>query len=93
MTPRQVFAAAIRSSEFKLLRQNGWRLVSTERQKNNGTVALRHTLFRHTVVITTTGRVRANNFAYRYMYNGTPNEKLRRGMEAVINRSYFGTWN
>lgn len=92
MTPRQIVAAALRSNEFKLLETNGWRLNSTERQLNNGTISLRHTLYPHNVTITTYGRVRVNHFAYVHLDQGTPNDRLRDGMKSVINRSFFGTW-
>lgn len=89
MTTAKTLAAVQRTKQFKSLIDAGLKLVSTERQLSNGTLAFsgkikagRKTL-RPTYAVTANGAVISNEFVARRVDAETPVATYRQGLEAV----------
>ena len=89
MTIARTLSAVQRSKQFQNLINAGLKLVSTERQLANGTLAFsgkiragRKTI-RPSYAVTANGAVMSNEFVARRVDGETPNQVYREGLNAV----------
>jgi hypothetical protein len=89
MSIAKTLAAVQRSKQFQNLINSGLKMVSTDRQLSNGTLAFagkiragRKTIT-PTYAVTATGAVLSNEFVARRVEGETPNQTYREGLNAV----------
>lgn len=89
MTIAKTLATVQRTKQFKSLLDSGLKLVSTERQLANGTLAFtgkiragRKTI-RPSYAVTANGAVISNEFVARRVEGGTLGDVYRQGLQAV----------
>jgi hypothetical protein len=89
MTTSKTLSAVQRTKQYQSLLSAGLKLVSTERQLQNGTLAFSGKLkvgrktVRPTYAVTANGAVISNEFVARRVQAETPVATYRKGLEAV----------
>jgi len=77
---------ALQSPEIQTLQSLGLKVVSTDRQLENGTIALTGKIRRQPVSykITANGAVLSNEFVARTVWGDTPYKQYKAGLKAAI---------
>ncbi len=89
MSTAKILAAVQRTKQYKSLIDSGLKLVSTERQLQNGTLKFTGKLragrktIKPSYVVTASGAVISNEFVARRIEAETPMATYRQGLEAV----------
>lgn len=89
MSTAKILAAVQRTKQYKTLIESGLKLVSTERQLQNGTLKFTGKLragrktIKPSYAVTASGAVISNEFVARRVEGESPMATYRQGLEAV----------
>ena len=89
MSTAKTLAAVRRSKQFQNLLSAGLKLVSTDRQLQNGTLSFTgkvkrgRTTLRPSFSVTSTGAVISNKFTARRIESDSPTDTYKQGLSAV----------